>query len=151
VREATGVYKIYTGDFSGRVWKHEQTNNNDNGNPYASRVKIKPINMGNPRTYKHFKRGSIRTSSLGNFTLTLRVYVDGVRKSDIALDLTGNGAVFGTAKFGTAVFAANTIVPIKFDLNYYGYDIQFEIENAEEDQDYFLSEMLVDWKELNTR
>jgi hypothetical protein len=151
VRTAIGEYKIYTGDFSGQIWKHEQTEQSDNDLDYNSTVKLKPLNMDNPRMYKHFREGRIRAAASGNFTLTIRVWVDGSRKEDIDLTFAGSGALFGSAILGTSVFASDSIVPVFFDLGYYGFDIQFEILNSTAGQDFFLSELLIDFKEMAAR
>lgn len=151
---SSGVYKIYTQDYSGQIWAHEQTTNTDDSNAYLSRIKFKPFDFGNLQMYKHFKSGAIRCSSQSNFGLTIHVYVDGQRKNDIVLDVSGTGAVFDdpAATFDTAVFAdGSQLVSVPFSLNYYGFQIQFEIENEVAGQDFFISEMLINFKNQGVR
>lgn len=151
VQESIGTYKIYTGDFNGEIWKHEQSTFADDSADYKANVKLKPLNLENPRTYKLFKRGKIRAKATGNFELTIRVYIDGVRKNDILLSLAGTGAFFGTAVFDTSVFARDEIIPVDFELGHHGYDIQLEVLNENAGEDFFLSEMLIDFKVMGVR
>lgn len=147
VRVSVGDYRIYTGDFSGMIWKHEQTGRDDNGSGYESSVKLKALDMGNPRIFKHFSQGRIRTRAAGNYDLTVRVWIDGVRKPDISLSLAGTGATFDTAMFDSSVFSEDSLIPVSFEINDYGFDLQLEILNSETGEDFFLSELLLDYKE----
>lgn len=144
---SAGVYKIHTQDYVGNIWKHEQTTNTDDGTGYESNVKFKPFDFNNLQMYKHFRSAAIRANAVSNFGLTIRVYVDGIRREDVDLDVSGTGAVFDTALLDTAVFASDELVSIPFPLGYYGYQIQFEIVNDTAGEDFFLSQMIVNFKE----
>lgn len=151
VRVAVGQYRVYTGDYSGQVWKTEQTGRDDESLSYDSGIKTRALDMGNPRMWKHFGQGRLRTRALGNYDLILRIWVDGIRKDDIALTLAGTGATFDGGFFDEAVFADDQIIPALFEVNDYGYDLQVEIINNETGEDFFLSEMLIDYLELGAR
>lgn len=151
VRVSTGVYKIYTQDYVGQIWAHEQTTYSDDGNPYTANLKLKPFDFENLQMHKHFRSASIRASATSNFGLTVRPYIDGVRKEDIDLDVSGSGAMFDSAIFDTYVFAEDSLISIPFALGYYGNEIQFEILNETAGEDFFLSILYVNFKNLGVR
>lgn len=146
-----GVYKIYSQDYVGQIWAHEQTSFSDNGNAYTASLKFKAFDFDNLQMHKHFRSAALRGTAASNFGLTIRVYIDGIRKSDIELEVDGTGAVFDTDVFDTGVFAADALVSIPFDLGYYGYDIQFEIVNETAGEDFFISILFVNFKNLGVR
>lgn len=148
---SAGVYKIYTQDYIGQIWKHEQTTNTDNGNGYESSIKFKPFDFDNLQMWKHFRSAAIRANAASNFGLTFRVYVDGVRKNDIDLDISGTGALFDIATLDTSVFASDQLVSIPFNLGYYGYQVQFDIFNDVAGEDFFLSQMVINFKNQGVR
>lgn len=150
-RISAGVYKIYTGDFSGQLWKHEQTTKTDNGNAYQFDIKLKPHDMDNPIMYKHFRDFRIRAKSSGNFTMTVKIWVDGVRKEDKSITISGTGALFGSAIFGTSVFAASGFATTTIPLGYYGYQIEIEVINSTASEDMFVNEIFVSFKNLGSR
>lgn len=150
-RNATGDYRIFTGDPSGQLWKLEGTSKVDDEAAIKGAIKTKENDFGNSKEFKHFRNGRIRAAAEGNFDLTIRVYIDGIRKEDIALSLSGSGAVFGTATFNTSVFAEESIEATDFDLGYYGYDIQFEIFNETANQDFFVTELSLNIKSMGLR
>lgn len=151
VRTSTGTYVISTGDFSGNIWDLEQSTKADNALVYESSVKTRKINMGASRMWKHFRSMGLKASSASNSTLTVRIWIDGVRKSDKTIDVSGSGATFDEAILDTDVFAQDSIVPYSVDLGYYGFDIQVEIVNSVAAEDFFLSEMLIDFKNIGIR
>jgi hypothetical protein len=151
VRVSTGQYRVYTGDYAGQIWKTEQTSRDDGGSPYDSGIKTRALDMGNPRMWKHFGQGRLKTRAQGNYDLTVRVWIDGVRKDDIPLALVGSGATFDNGFFDSSVFADDQVIPVQFDVNDYGYDCQFEVLNNETGEDFFLSELLLDFMELGGR
>lgn len=148
---SSGLYKIYTQDYVGQIWIHEQTTNTDDSNGYDSSVKFKPFDFDNLQMYKHFRSAAIRANAVSNFGLSIRLYIDGIRRDDVELDISGTGAVFDTALLNTAVFASDQLVSIPFSLGYYGYQIQFEIFNDTAGEDFFLSEMIVNFKNQGVR
>lgn len=150
-KSSTGNYFVSTGDFSGKIWDLEQTTKSDNSLAYTASVKTRKINMGGSRVWKHFKSLGIRVSSAANADLTVRIWIDGVRKSDKEIEVAGSGAAFDEAEFDTSVFSEDSIVPYVKDLGYYGFDIQIEIVNDTSAQDFFLSEMLIDYKNIGIR
>lgn len=151
VRNGTGDYQIWTGDWAGNIWKLEQSIRSDNGAAYAAGPKFKRIDFDKPRNWKHFRSCRLRSTAQGNFHLTIRVWVDGVRKADIPVVVTGQGAAFDFARFDEAVFSAEDLIPTDFEIGAYGYDIQLEILNEESGEDFFHAEIEFNWKDCGVR
>lgn len=151
VRVSVGTYQIWAGDSVGQIWKLGQTVRSDNSNGYEAGIKTRALDMGNPRMWKHFGKGRLRTRAQGNYSLTIRIWIDGVRKPDVALSLSGSGAAFDTASFDSAVFVAESIIPVPFDIRAYGFDVQLQILNSNAGEDFFLSELLIDFENCGVR
>jgi hypothetical protein len=150
-RESTGVWKVRTIDQVGNVWQLEEVTRGDNGNPYQSKIKFKPFEFGNPVMWKYFRKGILRVRSDSNVTFTVRIWINGVRKDDVILSISGTGAVFDSAVFDTAVFADDLISFSPFEIKHYGFSLQLELVNNTAGQDYFLSELFLATKEEGVR
>ena len=142
VRNGPGDWQLWTGDFSGRVWKLEQGNDEDNGNPFRVRIKTIRQDLGAPRAWKHFKGLVFRGSAAGNVDFDIESYVDGERKTAGTFTLQASGAKFDTAQFDVDVFAGDSLVPTTVDVGYYGRDYQAEFVNNAIGQNFFLSELI---------
>lgn len=142
VRNGPGDWQLWTGDFSGKIWKLEQATDADNGNPFRTRVKTIRQDLGSPRAWKHFRGLVFRGSAAGKVDFTMHKWVDGVRKDDSTFSLSGSGAKFGSAQFNIDRFAGDSLVPTTVDVGYYGRDAQFEFENNSIGQSFFLSELI---------
>lgn len=148
---STGNFQVYTGDFSGMIWSLEQISRSDNGNSYSTSIKIRRQEFGNRLMWKHFHSTQIKTGGTGNYTLTARTWIDGVRQEDQTLTISGSGATFDTAIFDTDVFAEDSLVPIGFEIKAYGYDIQHEFINDAVGEDFFHTELLFLYKECGVK
>lgn len=71
-----GDYQVYTGDYSGFIWGLENSNKNDDSKAYDSGYKTGDLDMGNPRSEKHFRRGRLIVDPQGTETLNVAVYID---------------------------------------------------------------------------
>lgn len=142
VRNAPGDYQVWTMDFSGNVWKLEQTSRDDNGNSYKVRIKSKPQDLNEPRNNKHFMALAFRGATSGQVDFTLRVWIEGARQADATLTINGTGATFDNAYFDVDTFTGDTIVTSPFSMGYFGRDCQIELINDESGQDFFLAEIL---------
>jgi hypothetical protein len=74
-----GDYEIYTGDYSGFIWKLEQSTKHDNSVAYSSGFKTTDMDFGNPRLEKHYRRGRIICDPQGTETLNVKIWIDGSR------------------------------------------------------------------------
>lgn len=148
VRTATGTYEVWSGDYSGFLWKQEQAVKSDDGNGYWAGIRTVHLHMDNPRIKKHFRRGWIVTQPEGAYNLNVRWFVDSVEKVPTTASLAGAGSVFGGGVFGTAFFGGQELLNTPYDLGEVGYRLQQELYNNVAEQDFFLSQLLVDFKPL---
>lgn len=148
---SSGVYKVYAGTTGGLVWSLEDLAKGDNSEAYESSFKFKPLDFGNSRMYKHFRRLGMRIKTSTNTDVILRLTIDGSKKTDIPLAFTGVGAEFDSGIFDTDVFGGEDFLSIKSDFGYYGFTIQPEILNTVEGQDLFVSEIYIDFKPMGVR
>ena len=65
-RASQGVWKIYTGDYSGNLWKLEEANANDNSNMFYGGFTTPPIHMGNERAEKKVKTRDYSNAGAGS-------------------------------------------------------------------------------------
>lgn len=148
VRTSPGVYTVYTGDYAGTLWKLERSTRSDNGLPYYGGFKLPTLTMANPRTHKHFKRVKLVLQVQGNFNLSMRVVVDGVPKTGSVISMAAGGAVLGAFVLGVDVLGGVTYLDVGVDLNYYGKRISLEFYNNGTSQDFFVSSVMIDYREL---
>jgi hypothetical protein len=151
VRTSTGLYEIHTGDYLGFHWKLEQTNRNDDSNGFYGGIRLPHSFLDNPRLNKHFRRGWLITQPEGNYSLSVRWWVDGVEQTSTTVSLTGLGALFGTGVFDTDVFGGQELIDSPFELGQYGRRISIELYNNTANQDFFLSQLLIDYKAMGAK
>lgn len=144
-------FYIYTGDYDGYVWDLEETNANDNGNPYYGGFKTAKTTLGNPRVTKKFDRGWIIANAEGNYNLSIQVTVDADALALQTVSLAGTGGVYGTAIYGTDVYASDDMLTKSFDVGQIGRRVQYEIYNAGLNETFFISQILQDHKNLGNR
>lgn len=150
-RKDVGDWRIRTGDSSGRVWELEAAARDDNGESYENRFKFKPWEFGNPVMWKYFRKIIARVRSISNCDFTVRIWINGERKADTTLSISGSGAEFDSALFDDAVFADETISFEPLDIKHYGFNLQVEFVNDTAGQDYIFSELVIPFKEEGIR
>lgn len=148
IRVGTGDYEVWTGDYSGFVWKLEQSNANDDGNGYYNGVKTPNNAFDNPRISKHFRSGRIVTEPKGSYSVNVRYWVDGVEQTSTTVSLAGTGSVFGTGQFGTAVFGGEDLIDSSYELGVVGKRLQREYYLNTANQEFYLSSDILDFKPL---
>jgi hypothetical protein len=147
VRASTGNYVMYTGDYSGFVWKLEQTTRSDDGNAYYGGFKTPNLPFDNPRVKKHYRRAYVIAKTQGNYNLSVNVWIDGSPViSGGTISLSGTGGVLDTDVLDSFVLGGTEFLDRYFELGYYGKRIQFEFYNSGAGQDFFVSQILIDHK-----
>lgn len=149
VETSTGVFTVYTIDYSGFIWKLEQTNRNDDGAGYYAGVRLANIPFDNPRIQKHFKRGRVVLASQGNHSIQVRIWVDGLAKNGTSISVVASGTTLGSFVLGTDLLGTVLFLDQPFDLGYYGKRLQLEFYNSSVNQDFFFSQILIDYKNLS--
>jgi len=148
IRESAGLFKVYTGDYSGDVWELETANQNDNSAAYYGGYKTGNMPFENPRLEKRYKRGFMITQPEGSYDLVEDWWVDGVTQTQRTTSLAGAGGILGAFTLGTSLLGGDEVVDSVFQLGAKGKRIQFEVYNSSVNEDFFVSQMLIDYKEL---
>lgn len=146
VRVSAGNYVMYTGDYSGFLWKLEQSTRSDDGAGYYGGFKTPQLPFDNPRVKKHYRRGYIIAKTQGNYSLNVNIWVDGESKTATTISLSGSGGVLGTDALDNFVLGDSEFLDRIFDLGFYGKRIQLEFYNSGAGQDFFISQVLLDHK-----
>ena len=149
IRVGTGDHKVYTGDYDGIVWKLEQTSKNDNNNAIDGRFKTPNLNFDNSRIKKNYARAYIIAQPESVSTdLTLDWWVDGKTQTQRIITLGASGAVLDSFVLDTDVLGGDEVIDFPVNLKQNGKRLQIELANNVTDQDFFISEIQVDFKPL---
>ena len=146
VRASAGDYKVYTGDYSGMLWKLEEANKNDNSNGFYGGFKTPYLPFDNVRRKKKYRRGWVVTEPKGDYDLVVDWWIDATQKTQRTVSLAGTGDVLGSFTLGTSLLGGTSFAEEAFDLGDIGKRIQFEIYNSAANYDFFLSQTLIDFK-----
>jgi len=150
VRVSPGMYETWTVDYSGNVWRLEQTSRDDNGNSYPVIINTKAQDLGGangdqsgiPRSNKHWFAIALRGSASGTVNFTLYPFVEGQALPSQTFAMGSTGATFDSAYFDVDVFATDLITTAPISLGYYGRDLQIQLVENEVGVDFFLAEIL---------
>ena len=151
IRVGAGDYEVWTGDFSGFIWRLNQGNANDDGNAFYTGVKTPNSALGNPRVHKHFRRGRIVTEPKGSYNVNVAWWVDGVAQTSTTVSLSGTGSVFGTGTLDSATFGGEDLIDSAYELGQHGKRLQQEFYMNTVNQEFFLSSNLVDFKPMGVK
>lgn len=151
IEVSTGDFQIYTGNYAGFLWKLEQSNKNDDSNGYWSGARTPNLDFQNPRSRKHYKRGKAVMEPKGNYSLNIRTWIDGNEIAEQTLSLAGIGSLYGTGVYGTATYGGDEVIAPVFDIGSFGVRIQHEYYNNTADEDFFISQALIDHRVLGAR
>ena len=152
VRRPIGDYKIYTGGWdNGFVWMLETDERNDNGNPYYAGFKTARLSFDNSRLTKRFDRGWVVARPEDNSNLYIKYWVDGISTTQSIISLEGSGGVLDRFILGANTLAGDEFVDKYFDIGKVGKRIQFEVYNSQINQNFFISQLLTDFKPLGVK
>lgn len=151
VEKTTGDFKIYTGDYAGRMWELETGNKNDNGVAFANEYDHPYLDFGNPRNDKLFKNIRYIGESIGVWDITCIPFVDGTQLASTDISLGGVGDIYGTGVYGTAVYGGAELVDDWAIIGTVGKRIRSETLNVGLNQGYKLNEMLFDYIDLGEK
>jgi hypothetical protein len=142
---------IYTGGYDGVVWDLEEVNRNDNNTAYTGTIKTPHMPFGDARLTKKFKRGWITTTAQGPYNITVNKWVDGVQLSSSTISLAGVGAILDTFLLDTDVLGGGELLNKDFDIGAIGRRLQLEFTNSGTDENFLISQIMVDVKPLGNR
>lgn len=151
VRASAGVLKIYTGDYDGFKWELETATLADNGNGYYAgfTTPYMPFDNGQnvmSRYNKMYNKLGVVMLPKGNFDLSIKIYIDGVYKETKSVNMGVTGSIFGTDTWGSAVFRGVDLMDETTGLGYVGKRTRLEVFNSNANQGFFVSQLLVDFK-----
>ena len=148
---STGSLKIYTGSYNGKVWKLGETNRNDNSNAFVSIYKTPLLSFDNVREHKRYDRLKIISIAEGACSATFTWSIDGVIKNSKDIEFTAVGDVLGSFILGTSILGGLNILESSINLGCIGKRIQIEAKSNTANEDFFLSQFLVDFIPLQKR
>jgi hypothetical protein len=148
IRVGTGDYQVYTGGYSGKIWSFNKEDKNDNSEAYYGGFKTPVIDCGDPRIRKNFKRVWIYFEPVGSHDLEVDWWVDGVKQSTVTVDMAGVGGLLGSFTLGTDILGGDDVFAQEAVLGQNGTNIQFEIYNETENEEFFISKIVIDYKPL---
>jgi len=148
VEESTGVYRVYTGCADGYVWKLNEATRSDAGNGYYAGFKTPPLNIENPRTTKMFNQGRVVYRPSGLYEMNVNIWIDGQTVPSTTVSLAGQGAVLGAFVLGKDVLGGAQLLDSSFPIGKIGKRVQLELYNSVAAQDFFISQLLIDCKNM---
>lgn len=148
VRVSAGTFSIYTGDYSGFIWKLEQATRSDDSLAYYGGFKTPNLTFDNARLKKQFKRCYVVARTQGNYNLQVNVWIDGQVKTAGTISLSGAGGILDIDVLDSFVLGGVEFIDRAFELGYVGKRIQMEFYNNSAGQDFFISQVLFDFKPL---
>ena len=133
IRVGAGQYEVYTGGYAGYMWKTEQSTRNDESNSFYAGFLTPNLDFDNPRTKKNFKQGFVIAAPQSDETIKVQIKIDGVALALQSFDVT------------------ELVKNYHFNIGANGKRISFEVYNDTVDEDFFISQILTDFKELGAR
>ncbi len=145
----SGKYILYTGDYSGNIWELEVlTNKSDNGKGYYAGWKTPNFNCDNPRIEKRFDNIWITCAPEGSYNLVINFWVDGVYLGQVLINLSGGGGQLDSFILDNSILGSVSFIDAMNQLGVVGKRCQLEVYNNNTGQDFFVSQILVDWTPL---
>ncbi len=149
---AQTVYKTLTGDYAGQVWALEQAAKSDNSVGYVARLITPFFDMDSPRLTKGFRKGHIVVREEGNFSLSIRIYIDNILRATETILLSTVGAVYGVDLYGTGAYGGgDALIEKDFECRFIGNKVHFDIFSNAANEELFISQLMVDYIELGVR
>jgi len=152
IRESMGIYRVYTGDYSGNVWKTEMTSIDDDGHAYIKGFDVPTIFADSPRTTKHFNDGWVVMEPEGNYTLSAHHWADGIAITNTTnISEGGTGGVLDSFILDVDVLGGQEVVDGRFHVKHRAKRIRSEFFNTGIDQTFSISKILYDFKPVGVR
>lgn len=150
-QDSNAAFTVLTGDYAGQVWRHEQNTLKDNNSAYTVTFLTPSMSFGDPRTQKKYKRVHFVSNIIDASTIRVKVYIDGEQRSDNTVDVPPLGATIGSAIFGTSIFGAASLPTLTSQVEAIGTRIQFEVSNDVVDEEFFITQMMIDYRMLGRK
>jgi hypothetical protein len=151
VRASAGKWKIYTGSYAGRVWKLNEVNRNDNSNAFVSRYRTPIMAFNNVREQKRYDHIKIVSIAEGLCDIDLTWWVDGKDTGSEDISFASSGDVLGSFILGTSSLGGQNILESSVKIGTLGKRLQVEAKSSTANEDFFLSQFLIDFIPLGKR
>jgi hypothetical protein len=152
IRASVGNWKIYTGNYAGRVWKLGEANRNDNNNAFEARHKLPIMSFGDERSSKRYDRINIVAIPEGSCDVTIFWYIDGkyIDKKELNFVPT-SGEFLGSFILGTSALGGKNLLELSVRIGRIGKRLQIELRNDTANEDFFISQYLIDFIPLGKK
>lgn len=147
IETSTGNYEIWTGDYDGLLWKLQQNNLNDNGNPYYHGFVSPYTNCGLDMD-KLFKEGVVITQPEGSYYLSVNTFVDQSLLPLKQISLDGGGVPLGSFQVGVDRLGGASLNDGEWNIGSVGRRIKYELFNNSINEDFFLSRNVIRFKPM---
>jgi hypothetical protein len=151
VRYSAGNWKIYTGSYNGRVWKLGEANRSDNSEAFVSKLRTAFMAFDNPREHKRYDKIKVISASEGSCDATITWWIDNAYIDEENLTFAIEGDLLGSFVLGTGILGGSNILENSVKIGKLGKRIQIEAKSNVADEDFFLSQFLVDFLPLGKR
>ena len=143
--------KVYTGDYAGFVWELETNNANDDGNACNAVYRTPKVTCDNPISIKHFAQSRIIIEPEGIYFLKLKTWIDNNELPEQQISLAGAGATLDSFVLDTDELAGAEVIDSGADIRDYGKRIQHEFYNNNVNETFFLSNVLIPFRDLGVK
>lgn len=153
VKFQTGDYKIFTGAYLGdRVFRLGESARADNGVGFTGGVRLGIIDGGDPTRKKRFDRVRIIGKQGGSSDIDIAWNVDGVDQSAKTINMFVSGFQLDSSQLDIDSFGPDFQLLDKFvNLRKIGKRIELEFSNNDVNTDFFLSQVILDFKFLGKK
>ena len=157
VRVSTGIWKIYTGGYSGYVYQLETATFNDNGVAYYNGFTTPYGPIEDSRSTRRFDRLWLIVIPQGSETIDVNLYMDGVIYGFYVIDESSNNLVDesgnyvlgnGLQNMSTTVNTLLSLQDISSRIGKTGKRIQVEVYNMAINTSFFISQIMLDFVNL---
>lgn len=145
VQISVGNWRVYTGNYAGRVWRLGEVNRNDNGNAFEARYLLPYNAFGDPRSLKRYDRIKVVAITEGLCDATIVWYIDGSLINEEELSFGSGGGFLGSFILGTSTLGGKNILEMSVRLGFIGKRLQVEMKNNTANEDFFISQYMIDF------
>lgn len=133
---------LYTQDYNGQTWEIETETKTDDSAAYKSTASTPWLDFDLEGIEKRYPYASLSYKSLGDYSVDVTVFIDGVSQTTVSVALAANGAVLDTFILNTDILALIGISEREFDIGQIGRKIRLELSNDGAGEDFLLSQLV---------
>lgn len=132
----TEIDRLYAGDYGGLVYQQD-SGTNDNGSGIDFVVKLPPIDMDAPETFKRFRFLWLFIKQIGAFDLNISYKTDfapGDTTTTVSMRQTTDASLWGSMIWGVSTWGGSSVIKSRIGLKAQGQHLEllFSNDNADE-------------------